>query len=83
MKKLKLKIEIEVEVWGIEVEETEKYPNGNGQGWYKFEYSIKINGGKKKFGEEDGTWSSQTRNHFRRVLGNGYACKKVVEKYFY
>lgn len=77
MKKQKLKVEIEV--WGIEVEETQSYNNGNGSGWYKFEYSVKINNGKKKFGEEDGSWSSQTRKHFRAVLGRGYAARKVLE----
>lgn len=80
MKKQKLKVE--VEVWGIEVEETSRYEGGNGSGWYKFEYSIRVNGGKKKYGEIDGSWSNQTRNHFRSILGRGYAAKEVVQKYF-
>lgn len=75
----KQKLKIEVEVWGIEVEETQKYENGHGSGWYKFEYSIRINGGKKKFGQEDGSWSSQTKKNFTRVLKNEYACRKVLE----
>lgn len=66
----KIKCRIDIEVWGIEVEETQRYSNGNGSGWYKFEYSMKIDGEKKKFGEIDGSWSSQTRKHFRKVLGN-------------
>lgn len=80
MKKQKLKIE--VEVWGIEVEETYKDTDGNGSGWYKFEYSLRKNGGKKKLGQVDGSWSNQTRTHFRRVLGNGYASLKVLESIF-
>lgn len=78
----KQKLKIEVEVWGIEVEETQSYENGHGSGWYKFEYSLRINGGKKKYGEMDGSWSSQTRAHFSRVLRSGYAAKKVAESYF-
>lgn len=73
----KQKLKVEIEVWGIEVEETQKYPKGSG--WYKFEYSVRINGGKKRLGQEDGSWSSQTRTHFRRVLGRGYAARKVLE----
>lgn len=80
MKKQKLKVEIEC--WGIEVEETYKYENGNGQGWWKFEYSIKVNNGKKRFGEMDGSWSSQTKNHFKRVLSRGHAAKEVLQKYY-
>jgi hypothetical protein len=75
----KQKLKVEIEVWGIEVEETAHYENGNGSGWYKFEYSIRVNGGKKKYGEIDGSWSSQTRAHFRRVLGRGHAAKQVLE----
>ena len=77
MKKQKFKVE--VEVWGIEVEETEKHKDGKGSGWWKFEYSIKVNGGKKKLGQEDGSWSSQTKQRFSRILKNGYACRKVLE----
>lgn len=80
MKKQKLKVE--VEVWDIEVEETQRYENGHGSGWWKFEYSVRINGGKKKYGQKDGSWSSQTRSNFRRVLGRGYATKKVLEDLF-
>lgn len=78
--KKKIKLKIEVDVWGIEVEETISYPSGNGSGWYKFEYSIRTNGGKKHFGEVDGSWSSQTRLHFRQVLSRGYAARLVLEK---
>jgi len=80
MKKNKLKIE--VEVWGIEVEETCHYENGNGSGWWKFEFSIRKNGGKKKFGEQDGSWSSQTKAQFTRILKNGFAAEKALESYF-
>lgn len=64
----KIKLSVSVEVWGIEVEETQTYSNGNGSGWWKFEYSYRVNGGEKKFGQKDGSWSSQTAAHFRRVL---------------
>lgn len=79
---MKEKLKIEIEVWGIEVEETQHYENGNGSGWWKFEYSLRKNGRKKKFGTEDGSWSSQTRKHFLRVLKNGDACNKVLERLF-
>ena len=78
--KKKLKMKVEVEVWGIEVEETTHYVEGHGQGWYKFEYSIRTNGGKKHLGEINGSWSNQTKNHFSRVLSRGYAAKLVLEK---
>ena len=78
----KQKLKVEIEVWGIEVEETQTYDDGNGSGWYKFEYSIRINGGKKKYGEDDGSWSGQTRRHFSRVLNSGYAARKVLENLF-
>lgn len=71
----KKKLKVEVEIWGIEVEETSKH-----QGWYKFEYSIRINGGKKENGECDGSWSNQTRVHFEKVLKKGYAARKVLEE---
>lgn len=74
----KQKLKVEVEVWGIEVEETS--PN---QGWYKFEWSLRVNGGKKKLGETDGSWSSQTRRKFLGVLKRGYAAHKVLEEYAY
>lgn len=80
MKKQTLKVE--VEVWGIEVEETQSYSNGNGSGWWKFEYRYRVNNGKWKYGEKDGSWSSQTRKHFRRVLGRGYATKEVLQDVF-
>jgi len=74
MKKQKLKVE--VEVWGIEVEETyHDKKTGEGSGWYKFEYSVRVNGGKKRMGQIDSSWSSQTRAHFRRVLGRGEAAR--------
>lgn len=78
MKKQSLKVEIDV--WGIEVEETQHYENGFGSGWYNFEYSLKINGGKKKLGKIDGSWSNQTKTKFKRVLNSGYAAKKVLEE---
>jgi len=78
MKKIKLRLDIEI--WNLEVEETHRYVEGHGQGWYKFEYSIKSNGGKKHLGQIDGSWSSQTKNHFGRVLRNGYAARLVLEK---
>ena len=73
---MKNKIKVEVETWGIEVEETS--PN---RGWYKFEYSIRINGGKKKFGQEDGSWSSQTKKHFQRILKKS-SLEYVIQRYF-
>lgn len=76
------KLTVEVLVWGIEVEETQKFEDGTGSGWYKFEYSLRVNGGKKKLGQEDGSWSSQTKEHFQRALRNGYAARKVVESRF-
>jgi len=79
---MKKKLKIEVEVWGIEVEETQHYKNGNGSGWFKFEYSIKVNSGKKKTGDYDGSWSSQTKKQFERVLKGGYAAKQVVAMYY-
>lgn len=75
MKKHKLKIEIEV--WGIEVEETSPQ-----RGWYKFEYSMRVNGKNKKCGQLDSSWSSQTAAHFKRVLQNGYATRLVLESKF-
>lgn len=77
MKKQKLKIEIEA--WGIEVEETEHYDDGTGRGWYKIEYSIRVNKGKKKFGQIDASWSGQTCKHFKQVLSRGYAARAVLE----
>ncbi len=77
----KKKLKVEIEIWGIEVEQTYTYANSKeGEGWYKFEYSYRINGGKKKFGQEDGSWSSQTKAHFKRILNNGYAARKVLER---
>ena len=76
MKRRKLKVEIEV--WEIEIEETQKYENGNGVGWWKFRYSVRINGGKKRFGQKDGSWSGQSRAHFSRALRRGYAEKEVL-----
>lgn len=80
MKKQKLKVEIEV--WDIKVEEVHKYDNGWGSGWYNFHYSMKVNGGKKKIGEIDGSWSNQPKATFKRVLNNGYAAKVVIESRF-
>lgn len=79
---MKTKLKIDIEVFDINVEQTEKYDNGNGSGWYKFGYSIKKNDGKKKTGEIDGSWSSQTKSNFARVLKNGYACKLVLESLY-
>lgn len=76
----KKKYKLEIEIWGIEVEETTHYIEGHGSGWYKFEYSVRANGGKKKFGQIDGSWSNQTKNHFKRVLNNGYASELVYQK---
>jgi hypothetical protein len=78
MKKLKYKLEIEI--WGIEVEETAHYVEGHGSGWYKFEYSIRANGGKKKFGQYDGSWSNQTKANITRVLKRGYASELVFQQ---
>lgn len=76
----KIKLKLEIEIWGIEVEETAHYVEGHGSGWYKFEYSVRANGGKKKFGEISSSWSNQTKNHFGRVLRNGYAARLVLDK---
>jgi len=76
------KLKVEVEVWGIEVEETSKYEDGTGCGWWKFEYSISLNGGKKKLGEMDGSWSNQTKAQFLRTLRNGYACETALQSRF-
>lgn len=76
MKKLRTKIEIEV--WGIEVEETQHFPNDIGCGWYTFQYSIRVNGGRKRSGDYDGTWSGQTRDHFRRALSRPATTRNMV-----
>lgn len=81
MKKLKLKVE--VEIWGIEAEETSHHEDGTGRGWWKFEYSIKVDGGKKKIGEMDGSWSNQTKRKFTRALNKGYAVEKVLQKFYW
>jgi len=81
MKKQRLKVE--VEAWGMEVEETESYKDGTGRGWYKFEYRFRINGGKWKLGQCDGSWSGQTAAHFRRVMARGFAAQKVLGDYAY
>lgn len=75
-----MKRKYKIEIWGIEVEETVHYTEGQGSGWYKFEYSIKPNGGRKIFGEMDGSWSNQTKTHFKRVLNNGWASKLILSK---
>ena len=80
MKKLKYKLEIEI--WGIEVEETQHYIEGHGSGWYKFEYSVRANGGKKKFGQYDSAWSSQTKSQITRALKNGHASELVMQQIF-
>lgn len=77
MKKTKLKVE--VEIWGVEEEETAHYEDGTGSGWWKFEYSVKVNGGKKKFGEKDGSWSSQTKKKFQRVMRGTYPAYQVLQ----
>ena len=78
MKKLKYKVEIEI--LGIEVEETQHYTEGHGSGWYKFEYSVRANGGKKKFGQYDGSWSNQTKAQITRSLKNGYASEIIFQR---
>jgi hypothetical protein len=80
MKKLKYKLEIEI--WGIEVEETQHYENGHGSGWYKFEYSIRANCGKKKFGQYDSGWSSQTKASITRALKRGHAAMLVLQQIY-
>lgn len=79
MKKKKLKVV--VEVWGIEVEETQSYAD-YGSGWYKFEYSIQINGNKKKFGQIDSSWSSQRKRDISSTLKRGYAATLVIQNHF-
>jgi len=76
MKKIKLKVE--VEIFNVEIEETQSYDNGNGSGWWKFEYSLRVNGGKKKFGERDGSWSSQTKKQITRVMKGSYPAYEVL-----
>ncbi len=66
---------LEIEIWGIEVEETDR-----NRGWYKFEYALRANKGKKILGEMDGSWSSQTKTQFRRKLNNGWASQLVFQK---
>jgi hypothetical protein len=78
----KKKLKVEIEVWGIEIEQTWGGTNEKGSGWYKFEWSIKVNGGKKKSGQEDGSWSSQTKSNFRRTLNNGHAAQIVLQNNF-
>ena len=78
MKKLKYKLEIEI--WSIEVEETQHCIDGHGSGWYKFEYSVRANGGKKKFGQYNGLWSNQTKAQITRSLKNGHASELVFQK---
>lgn len=81
MEKKPQKLKVEVEVWGIEVEETYKDSDGNGSGWYKYEYSVRKNGGKKKLGQMDGSWSSQKKTHFLRALRAGYAAMRVLQDF--
>lgn len=76
----KIKYKLEIEIWGIEVEETEHFVEGHGRGWYKFEYSIRANGGKNKLGQIDGSWGSQTKSQFLRKLRNGWASELVYQK---
>ena len=75
----KQKLKIEIEVWGIEVEETSKYQDGTGNGWYKFEYSIRKNSGRKKYGEIDGSWSSQTKTQYVKKLRSSWALDLVIQ----
>ena len=71
------KLKIEVSVWDIEIVEERK-----NQGYYVFKYSVKINNGKKITGEDDGSWSGQTKKHFEKVMNNGYACRLALEAHF-
>ena len=73
----KIILTIQIEVWGIEVEETSKK-----RGWYEFKYSFKDGKGKQKTGRMDGSWSSQTKSHFYKVLSEGWAHTLVIQKYF-
>ena len=75
----KQKLKVEIEVWDIEVEEVHRYSNGHGEGWYRFKYSTKVNGGKKKLGKYESDWSNQTKAHFKGVLKRGHAAKIVLE----
>ena len=77
--KKKQKLKVEIEVWGVEVEETQKYPDGKGSGWWKFEWSYRINGGKKKFGQSDGSWSGQTKAQFQRIMRGSYPAYQVLQ----
>lgn len=82
MRQIQSKLKVEIEVWGIEVEEEWQNVDGIGEGWYRFQYSIRVNSGKKKIGKTDGSWSSQKRSSFLRTLKRGYAAKLVLERYF-
>lgn len=79
MRKYELKIKVEVS--GIEVEETTHYKNGKGSGWFKFDYTLTINGKKKKATYES-SWSGQTQTRFRGVLRDGWAATLVVQNNF-
>lgn len=82
MKKQKQKLKVEVEVWDINVEETEKYENGKGAGNWNFDFRYRRNGGKWKYDKLSGSWSSQTKAHFKRVMNNGYAVACVMQNIF-
>ena len=77
MKKQKYKLEIEI--WDIEVDETQHYVEGHGCGWYRFNYSVRANGGKKKQGKYESEWSNQTKAEIKRTLKNGYASELVMQ----
>lgn len=77
----KQSLSVQVEVWDICVEENE---TDCGYGYYSFFFRTRKNGGKwsKKKGY-DGSWSGQTRAHFRRVLGRGEAARIALTNEYY
>lgn len=72
-----MKQKIEIEVSNILVEE--KSPTS---GWYRFDYSISTDGKKPQKGKIDGTYSSQTRKHFLKVLKKQWAFTLVIQKFY-
>lgn len=82
MQKQKQKLKMEIEVWDIDVEQTQKYENGNGSGNWTFSFRYRKNGGNWKHGKKDGSWSSQTKAHFKRAMNKGYAAECVMQDLF-
>lgn len=78
----KQKLKVEIEVWDIDVEQVQKYENGNGEGYWSFSFRYRKNGGKWKCGKKNGSWSSQTKAHFKRVLNKGFAAEYVMQDLF-